>query len=65
MLELKQHRTIGLDMSCSNCRDNWSLTLVATASIAADVGDDGSMFGLSVVGGAAGVTLVMIDQYFE
>ena len=52
-------------MSCSNCRDNWSLTLVATASIAADVRDDGSMLGLSVVGGAAGVTLVMIDQYFE
>ena len=41
------------------------MTLVATASIAADVRDDGSMLGLSVVGGAAGVTLVMIDQYFE
>ena len=26
---------IGVDMSCCNCRDSWSLTLVAPTSIAA------------------------------
>ena len=37
----------------------------ATVAEAIEVRDDGSMLGLSVVGGAAGVTVVMIDQYFE
>ncbi len=37
----------------------------ATVAEAIEVRDDGSMLGLSVIGGAAGGVTVMIDQYFE